>query len=162
MYSPPHLAKPSVTAPMKVRVIDARTFADLQTGEIFRLFAIDVCAIDQSASLDGQPWPCGVVATAWLVRQTLGQWVICNRVQAKPDVTLARCATSRQPDLTAAMIRAGLAVLIHDSDIAAPAVYEHLDLEARRNFRGLWRSKFEMPWEFRSQQNSGDNGDPVK
>ncbi len=161
-YTPPETSKPAVTPPMKVRVIDARTFADTQTGETFRLFAVDVCSIEQTANLDGQSWPCGVISTAWLVQQTLGQWVICNRVHTQPGLTLARCATSRQPDLAASMIREGMAVTVHDPDITTPAEYNQLDAEARHGFRGLWRSQFLMPWEYRSQRKLRPEGDPLK
>jgi endonuclease YncB( thermonuclease family) len=161
-YTPPESSKSAVTPPVKVRVIDARTFADIHTGETFRLFAVDVCSIEQTANLDGQSWPCGVISTAWLVQQTLGQWVICNRVHAQPGLTLARCATARLLDLAASMIREGMAVTIHDPDIATPAEYNQLDVEARHGFRGLWRSQFLMPWEYRSQRMLRPEGDPQK
>jgi len=139
-------ALPKATPPMKVRVIDGRTFADLQTGETFRLFAVDVCTLDQHAELDGQPWPCGVVSTSWLAQATLGQWVLCNRLKAMPGVTLARCATARQPDVAAAMIAQGLAITTHDPEMPTPSEYNQLDATARRTFQGIWHSQFEMPW----------------
>lgn len=140
-----------VTPPMKVRVIDGRTFSDLQTGEVFRLFAVDVCSLDQIAMLDGQPWSCGVVSAAWLTQVTLGQWVLCNRVKAVPDATLARCATARQPDIAASMIAQGLAVTTHDPELPTPADYNRLDAAARRTFQGIWHSQFDMPWDYRSK-----------
>lgn len=145
---PPALLK--VTPPMKVRVIDGRTFADLQNDETFRLFAIDVCTLDQHAELAGQPWPCGVVSTSWLTQATLGQWVLCDRLRALPGVTLARCATAHQPDIAAAMIAQGLAITTHDPEVSAPAEYNQLDAMARRTFQGIWHSQFEMPWVYRA------------
>lgn len=56
------------TVPMKVAVIDARTLKDIRSGRVYRLFAIDVCALDQVTALDGQPLPCGIMATAWIVQ----------------------------------------------------------------------------------------------
>lgn len=143
-------ALPKVTPPMKVRVIDGRTFADIQSGETFRLFAVDVCTLDQHAELDGQPWPCGVVSTSWLTQATLGQWVLCNRLEPLPGVTLARCATARQPDIAAAMIAQGLAITTHDPEMPTPLEYNQLDTAARRTFQGIWHSRFEMPWDFRA------------
>ena len=66
------------TVPMKVAVVDARTLKDIRSGRVYRLLAIDVCALDQVAALDGQPWPCGIIAAAWIVQQTLSQWVVAT------------------------------------------------------------------------------------
>lgn len=100
---------------MKVAAVDARTLHDIRSGEIYRLFAINVCALDQVATVDGQPWRCGVMATAWIVQQTLSQWVVCNPVTREANYTVARRATSSSADLSADMLHLGLAVLYPDA-----------------------------------------------
>jgi endonuclease YncB( thermonuclease family) len=138
------------TAPMKVAVVDARTLKDIRSGEIYRLFAIDVCALDQVATLDGQPWPCGIMATAWIVQQTLSQWVVCNPIKTETNYTIARCATSSSVDLGADMLHLGLAVLYPDASNQFPPTYVSLEQDARKSYRGLWRSKVDLPWNYRA------------
>lgn len=138
------------TPPMRVVVLDARTIKDTDTGEVFKLYAIDVCALHQTASLDGQAWPCGVVQTAWLVQQTLSQWVVCTPVTKNGDTVVARCASSSSQDLSGDMLRAGLAVLAPQTGVAWPPAYVSLEENARKKFLGLWRSHFDPPAVYRA------------
>lgn len=138
--------------PMRVEVIDGVRFRDIETRALYRLVGIDVCAPEQTASLGRQPWPCGTMATAWLVGATLNKWLSCAIVRDDGDERLARCATTAHPDLAAAMLREGVAVAT-PADPNEPAIraYQIAEQQARKAFRGLWSSTFQMPWEWRAE-----------
>lgn len=137
--------------PLRVEVLDGRRFRDVETGDVYRLYGIDTCAPGQTARLGRQPWPCGAFATAWLVTATLNKWLSCATVREEAGDRLARCASAAHPDLAAAMVRDGIAVLVPPTEsepsIRAYAAAEH---EARKGYRGLWASTFQLPWEFRA------------
>lgn len=133
--------------PLRVEVIEGVKFRDIETGDVYRLYGIDACAPAQRAALGRQPWPCGVMATAWLVSATLGKWVACAKLDERDGVIQARCASSQHGDLGAAMLREGLAVTV---PVEPPLrTYAALEQDARKAYRGLWASRFQMPGEFR-------------
>ncbi|WID99752.1 nuclease (plasmid) [Bosea vestrisii] len=133
--------------PLRVEVMEGVKFRDIETGDVYRLYGIDACAPAQRATLGRQPWPCGVMATAWLVSATLGKWVACAKIHEIDGVIQARCASSQHGDLGATMLREGLAVAV---PVEPPLrTYAALEQDARKAYRGLWASRFQMPGEFR-------------
>ncbi|WP_246811597.1 thermonuclease family protein [Mesorhizobium silamurunense] len=138
------------TPPLRVEVLDGTRLRDIETRAIYRLVGIDTCAPDQTALLGRQPWPCGTMAAAWLVRATLNKWVACNILRDENGEHLARCAAADHADIGADMVRDGVAVTAppteRDPSIRA---YASAEQEARKAYRGLWSSTFQMPWEFR-------------
>ncbi len=137
------------TNPMRVVVLTPTTFQDVETRQTYRLYGIDACEAGQTATLGKQTWPCGVVATAWLVTATLNRWVVCSPIRRDGAVIVGRCATGDLPDIAADMLKAGVAVTLPaDSDRLIPA-YAQLERDARKAYRGLWASSFQMPWLFR-------------
>ena len=135
--------------PMRVVVLDGVTFRDIESGNAFRLYGVDACAADQSATLGRQSWPCGAVASAWLVGVTLGKWTACNIVSEIDGVAYSRCSTSEHPDIALDMLKEGQAVAVADPAGKRLHAYAEAEAEARKNFRGLWASQFQFPWDFR-------------
>ena len=137
--------------PLRVEVFDGARFRDIETQAIYRLYGIDTCAPGQTARLGRQPWPCGTVAAAWLVSATLDKWVACNILRDDRGEHLARCASPDHPDIGAAMIRAGVAMTppATDQDPTIRA-YVSAERDARKAYRGIWASTFQMPWEYRA------------
>jgi endonuclease YncB( thermonuclease family) len=162
---PPSTAMQS--PPLRVEVLDGVHFRDIETQTVYRLYGIDTCAPDQTARLGRQPWPCGTVAAAWLVTATLNKWVACNTLRNDNGLHLARCASADHSDIGADMIRDGVAVTLppsaQDPTIRAYVVAEG---DARKAYRGLWASMFQMPWEYRASHDrralaiSGGEGAP--
>ena len=148
-YSP-HLA--TQTAPMHVEVLNGDSFRDVATGEHYRLYGVDVCAREQKAVLDKQPWACGAVSTAWLIKATLGQWVVCTTIRKDKAIKVARCATSQYPDVAEQMLNKGLAIMPPDAADQAIPAYKLAQNNAQTRFSGLWGSKFQMPWDFRKNR----------
>ena len=147
---------PAQSPPLRVEVIDGTRFRDIETKAIFRLHGIESCAPGQMATLGRQPWPCGTMATAWLVTATLNRWLACAVIREAGDERLARCATANHPDLAASMLREGVAVLAPAAadDQANPPSYGQAEQQARKAYRGLWSSTFEMPWDWRAHRSS--------
>ena len=135
--------------PMRVVVLDGVTFRDIETGAAYRLYGVDACASEQSAMLGRQSWPCGAVATAWLVGVTLGKWTACNVVSEIDGVAYSRCSTSEHPDIALDMLKEGQALALADPAGKRLHAYAEAEAEARKNFRGLWASQFQFPWDFR-------------
>jgi endonuclease YncB( thermonuclease family) len=140
--------------PMRVSVVDGRSFRDVGTGATYRLYGIETCEPGQFAELGPQLWPCHVVPVAWLVAATLNKWVACNIVAEKDGIRHARCASNEFPDMGLELLRIGAAVI--DVAESGPLIdlYRNAEAEAKRSARGLWGSTFEMPWAFRQRQAS--------
>lgn len=138
--------------PMRAEVIDGVRFQDIETKTLYRLFGIEACAPSQTAMLGRQPWPCGTLATAWLVNATLNRWVACTPIRVEGGEQVARCATASYPDIAAAMLREGIAVRAPAKpDDPVIATYIAAEQQARTAYRGLWSSAFQMPWEWRAE-----------
>jgi endonuclease YncB( thermonuclease family) len=140
------------TKPMRVEVIDGNRFRDIESGAVYRLWGVDVCAPDQTALLGRQPWPCGTMARAWLVNETLGKWVSCVLLDKQGDELAVRCSSSTHQDVALAMLKEGVAVALPpEREPKQVKVYLAAQEAARKAFRGLWGSAFDMPWAYRSQ-----------
>ncbi|HEV2575504.1 MAG TPA: thermonuclease family protein [Beijerinckiaceae bacterium] len=144
---------PLQSPPLRVEVIDGTRFRDIETGDAYRLYGIETCAPAQTARLGRQPWPCGTMATAWLVTATLNAWLACRTLREESGEHLVRCATAGHQDLAADMLRAGVAVAVPGTD-REPAIRAYIQAEqdARKAYRGLWSSTFQMPWEWRASR----------
>lgn len=151
LYSP---QSTTATVPMRVEVVTSTTFRDVETGQLYRLYGIDACDPNQTAVLGKQTWPCGVVATAWLVNVTLNRWVACTPIRHAEALKLGRCATGEIPDLAAEMLKLGHAITLPSPEDRLIPAYAQLEKDARAAYRGLWASSFQMPWTFRQQASS--------
>lgn len=139
------------STPMRVEVIDATSFRDIETGARYRLYGVDSCLPTQTAIFARQLWPCGAVVIAWLTNATLGKWVSCNVIREAAGQRLARCSSSEHQDLAADMLREGLAVLLPAAQGQSVRAYIQAQDQARKQYKGLWSSQFTMPWEVRAK-----------
>lgn len=147
-YSP----RPSTSAvPMRVEVLSATSFLDVETKQVYRLYGIDACDVRQTATLGKQTWPCGIVAMAWLVTATLNKWVACTVIRQHEGANIGRCATGDQPDLAAEMLKVGYAMTLPGAEDRLIPTYPQIEKDARVAYRGLWASSFQMPWTYRQQ-----------
>lgn len=133
--------------PLRVEVIDGTRFRDIETGAVYRLYGVATCVPGQVANLGRQAWPCGTMATAWLVNATLNRWVSCNTLRQVDGVNLARCASADHADIAGDMVHEGIALTLPPtSEDPAIRAYVAAEREARKAYRGLWASSFQMPW----------------
>lgn len=137
----------------RAEVIDGRTLRYVVSGLTVELAGIDVCAAEQTAMFEGTPWPCGLMATAWLVSQTLGRDLQCQRFDRRFDGTIvARCAIDGA-DLAGEAVLSGHAVVNTSTRAGVPfATYRELEERARAARTGLWSSEFAMPASFRRER----------
>lgn len=155
--APPEAHSPrqaNATVPMRVEVLSATSFVDIESRQLYRLYGMDACDARQTATLGKQTWPCGIVAMAWLVTATLNKWVACTTIREQDDTRIARCATGDLSDIAAEMLKIGYAITLPAADDRLIAAYSQHEKDARNAYRGLWASSFQMPWIFRQQQST--------
>jgi endonuclease YncB( thermonuclease family) len=138
------------TVPFLVEVTGATKFKDVATGKTYRLYGVEGCAAGQYATAGNQKYLCGIQAQGWLISATLYNAVICTPVRVEHDVTVARCASGQYPDIAQEMLSLGLAVMSPKAEDQLIPEYAKVEGDARKEFRGLWRSEFEMPWTYKS------------
>lgn len=138
----------SGTVPEKVRqtvmVLDGDTF-DLD-GERIRLEGIDAPEIEQICNrASGEPYACGVRATAALKRLLKSGPVACRKDgEDRYGRTLAHC-TAGETDINREMILRGwaLAFLKYSTE------YVEDEKRARAAGLGLWKGTLDAPWDWR-------------
>ncbi|WP_282605804.1 thermonuclease family protein [Pelagibius sp. Alg239-R121] len=119
----------TVTGP--ATVIDGDTLE--VRDERIRIIGIDACESRQKASLNGQEWPCGIMATAWMVLGKVTRCVASKRDRYKR--LLAVCRVDGE-DLGAGIIRDGLAVAYRYRGNAPNPEYLPIEAEAKRRVEG--------------------------
>ncbi len=140
------------STPMRVEIVDATSFRDIETGTVYRLYGVDSCLPMQNANFGRQSWPCGAVAIAWLTNATLNKWVSCNVLREREGQRLSRCSSSEHQDLAADMLKEGLAVTLPVAEAQEVRAYGQLQDQARKQYKGLWSSQFTMPWDLRAKK----------
>ena len=126
-----------------VQVIDGDTL-DI-TGERIRLHGIDAPERDQTCSIKGQEWDCGIAAWGYLIQMLAGQVVTCDRRDLdRYGRTLAVCLVNGE-DIGARMVAEGWALAYRDYSLA----YDSQEGLARTTGLGLWQGDFVPPWDWR-------------
>ena len=125
------------------RVIDGDTIE--LTGERIRFHGIDTPEARQLCEAGGVEYSCGAKATAFLVDLISDDPVTCIGDTRDRYKRLIGVCYVGEVDLNAALVRAGWAVAYRRYST------DYLDEEeaARSEGVGLWRGRFEMPWEWR-------------
>jgi endonuclease YncB( thermonuclease family) len=144
------LVAEETTTTGSARVIDGDTL-DLGAARV-RLFGIDAPESAQECKDQrGGTWGCGRSAKRALERLTAGQSVTC-RGQGRDDYgrLLAVCSTTRG-EINSALVRQGLAwAFVRYSD-----AYISTEAEAKAARRGVFATRNEPPWEFRTHRWEG-------
>lgn len=113
-------------------------------GERIRLFGIDAPESDQVCQARNIV-RCGDLATAGLRRMIGGSAVRCVVEDVDRYGRLVSVCYLGNDDLNARMVRSGLAVAYRQYSER----YVDEEAAARRERRGLWGTRFVMPWEWR-------------
>jgi endonuclease YncB( thermonuclease family) len=125
------------------RVIDGDTL-DI-AGERIRLHGIDAPEKDQTCTIDGEEWECGIAAWGYLVQLLAGQIVTCDpRDIDQYGRTVAVCFADNQ-DINAAMVADGWALAYREYS----QDYVPHEAAAETAGLGLWQGAFVPPWEWR-------------
>lgn len=167
-------AKPAMEMPDviagKAQVYDGDTFDLIYTAPIakryrqhahIRLEDIDSCESRQSATFDKIKWPCGAVATAWLVAKTMGKEVNCHPSRIdKYGRYLAKCSVDGI-DLGLSGLTDGMMIVYRHRTGPIDQNYERAEATARSGKKGLWSGEFEDPYDFRHQNGSYNPFEPT-
>jgi len=125
------------------RVIDGDTI-DI-AGERIRLHGIDAPEKDQTCTIGGREWECGVAAWGYLVQLLAGQAVQCDsRDVDQYGRTVAVCFADEK-DINAAMVAEGWALAYQEYSLD----YLPQERAAEAAELGLWQGDFVPPWEWR-------------
>jgi len=114
-------------------------------GHEVRLKGIDAPEGRQTCSRSGAPWRCGDAARDALSRMIGGEAIACA-VSERDQFgrLLAKCRVGDR-NLNADMVAAGMAV--------AYGAYEREQAAAKSERRGIWGSEFQMPRQWRDENN---------
>lgn len=115
-------------------------------GTRTRLHGIDAAESAQVCTeSDGSPWRCGQEAALILADKIGRTPILCEQIDTdRYGRAVARCFSNGQ-DLNKWMVLEGMAVAYrqYSSDYVAD------ENRAREGRRGMWRTKFDMPWDWR-------------
>ena len=118
-------------------------------GVVVRLAGVDACEVGQWATFEGQRWPCGQVATAWLALLTLGRSIQCRGDRYDADGRLlARCTLDGEDIGHRGLVEGVYVAYRYRGRVTVPA-YGPVEDGARAAGTGIWASDFDMPWQWR-------------
>ena len=127
-------------------VIDGDTI--VLDGKRIRLFGIDAPEKSQPCQVQKAAVACGIIARNALIGFVTGATVQCDREDVdRYGRDVSRCYAEGY-DLSAGMVRAGLAVAYRQYSLS----YVSEEENAKRLKRGMWKGTFVMPWDWRSQR----------
>ena len=121
-------------------------------GESIRLMHIDAPEKKQHCYLsENVRWACGLTSK-FKLEEIIGQRKVkCNRIKTGYyGRTLAVCFNHDDTNINAEMVKSGMAV-----PYTTDNTYKTLAEAAKNVERGIWRSKFQMPWEYRKNPKKG-------
>ncbi len=127
-------------------VIDGDTI--VLEGKRIRLFGIDAPEKSQPCQVQEAAVACGIIARNALIGFVVGATVRCDREDVdRYGRDVSRCYAEGY-DLSASMVRTGLAVAYRQYSL----IYVSEEETAKRHKRGIWKGRFVMPWDWRSQR----------
>lgn len=144
-------ASPPKTQPVIIRQ-DVITQIDILDGDTLiveghrvRLFGIDAPEIQQTCPIGDYELPCGAMSRNTLIGISSGQSVACVRKDIDRygrEVSICKIGTI---DINALMVKTGMAVAYRQYS----SKYVPAEDYAKGLHRGVWRSSFVMPWDWR-------------
>ena len=125
-----------------------------RNGIRYRLTGIDAPEINQVCTLNNQDWECGLAAALYLEQLHGTDGFECEDLgQDRYKRILSRCYVidgGNRMDIASLMVKEGYALAYRQ--YSKDYIYE--EVLAKENKRGLWRSKFIKPWEWRRDKSA--------
>lgn len=128
----------------KARIISGDRL--MVTGVTLRLAGIDAPVDGQRCRLaNGRIYDCGQISTTALMDLTAGVGVVCEMSgNRRGGLPLATCRAGGY-DLSKGMVHTGWALAWPRTG----TIYAAVESAARKARHGLWRGRFDMPWDWR-------------
>ncbi|MGD9538508.1 MAG: thermonuclease family protein [Alphaproteobacteria bacterium] len=114
-------------------------------GTRVRLFGIDAPEIEQTCRVMIFVWGCGQDAQKMLSALIAEHTVRCVEMARDPNGVPAALCETEAAQLNETMVRIGMAL----ASPAEPRSFASEEAAAAREGIGVWRSKFDKPWEWR-------------
>lgn len=134
----------------KASIIDGDTV--VVTGQHIRLKGIDAPELAQRCGEGQADYPCGQEARRALVKMIDGKPIRCETSgRDKYKRTLGTCFAG-DANLNRAMVETGQAVAYGD--------YRDAEMQARAERKGLWKSSFDRPQDWRKMREQGTEAPP--
>ncbi len=144
-WSVPDLRQPQ-------EVVGTATVIDGDTIEIrgqrIELYGIDAPEIGQTCKIVFFPWKCGAEAIKMLRALVADREVSCDIQGAGSHAPLAGVCSTQGGELNGTMVRIGMALAYRDQSLD----YVADEAAAEREDVGVWQTRFDAPWEWRSAQ----------
>ncbi len=116
------------------------------SGVELRLAGIDAPEDGQSCLLSGgRIFDCGRISTTSLMDLTAGVRVVCQLSGKKQDRLPVAICRAGGYDLSKGMVHTGWALAWPRTG----TIYAAVEKASRRARHGLWRGRFDMPWDWR-------------
>lgn len=145
MLSAPALARPAAPVVGQASVIDGDTI-DIHARRV-RLFGIDAPESRQLCrEASGKSYRCGALAANELAGFIARRPVSCKPVNRDRYGRMIAVCTVGGIDLADWLVRRGLAL---DWPKYGGGRYAAAQKEARQGLKGVWKGRFEPPWEWR-------------
>ncbi|WP_336276901.1 thermonuclease family protein [Bartonella sp. CB178] len=133
-------ARDSASIEGRAHIIDGDSI--VISAVMIRLLGIDAPELRQFCGTEKSRYPCGLEAKEYLKQLIADQPVTCYwNKKDKYDRILAICKTKKIKNINAVMVNDGWAVSYYDYPIE--------EQEAREQKRGMWRSSFQRPRNWR-------------
>lgn len=130
------------------------------SGRSIELFGIDAPEMEQTCRIMIFSWPCGEDAMKFLSALVSKREVVCVQTGESPDaLTLAVC-TTESVEINETMVRIGMAL----ASVSDGTQYAEDEAAAKGEEVGVWRSRFDPPWEWRAEEyeDDDDEGAPAR
>lgn len=118
-------------------------------GRQIELHGIDAPELEQVCRVIIFSWQCGEDAQKMLNALLSDHPVVCFETRQDEDGTPHAVCRTESAQLNETMVRIGMALATSDSP-----TYTHEEVAAKDENIGVWRSRFDPPWEWRAENDT--------
>ena len=118
----------------------------------YRLHGIDAPELKQLCWVDDQPWLCGEASRNYLIAIQGKEGMLCNKIDEDRYLRdIVKCSVQTKDgikDVGSIMVEEGYALAYRQYS----KEYIEEEKKAKAKKKGIWKSKFMYPWEWRREK----------